>query len=75
MRYTTIIITAIFLSACSFTFVDDPAQPTITIEPSDSAGDTVNEVINDARDLDGEAIRDSVRFGISWPIDWFNRKD
>jgi len=63
------------LVACSYTVMDDPAQPTITIEPSDSAGDTVNEVINDARELDGEAIRDSVRFGISWPIDWFNRKD
>ena len=75
MRYTTIMITAIFLSACSYTFEDDPAKPTVTIEPNDTMGDTVNEVINDARELDGEAIRDSVRFGISWPIDWFNRKD
>jgi PBP1b-binding outer membrane lipoprotein LpoB len=75
MRYTTIMITAIFLSACSYTFENDPAKPTVTIEPNDTMGDTVNEVINDARELDGEAIRDSVRFGISWPFNWFNRKD
>lgn len=68
-------ITAIFLSACSYTFENDPAKPTVTIEPNDTMGDTVNEVINDARELDGEAIRDSVRFGISWPFNWFNRKD
>ena len=75
MRYTTIMITVIFLSACSYTFENDPAKPTVTIEPNDTMGDTVNEVINDARELDGEAIRDSVRFGISWPFNWGNRKN
>ena len=75
MRYTTIMIIAIFLSACSYTFEDDPARPTVTIEPNDSMGDTVNEVINDTRRLDAEAVRDSIRFGITWPFNWFNRRN